>query len=106
MKIKILLETVQKEKVKDYSDHSKKKEMRHQDFPITGIFAHILEDGICEVRCETIKCLGVITQQNKEFLQACRDIIFYMLNDEDDVVRINVILVLVEMMKKVTKVSS
>jgi len=33
--------------VKDYSDQSKKKNMRHSHYPITGIFAHILEDGIC-----------------------------------------------------------
>ena len=51
-------------------------------------------------------CLGKMVEQSKEFLNACRDIIFYMLNDEDDTVRITVIRVLVKMMKKVRKVSS
>lgn len=106
IEIQVLLDTVKRENLNLYSKTSKRKKMRHSHYPITGVFAHILEDGVIKVRCSAILCIGEIVKQSKEFLQSCRDIIFYMLNDEDDSVRINVIRVLVKMMKKVKGVSS
>lgn len=55
---------------------------------IIGCIIHLLEDEFYEIRQCAIKAIKEFSIQNNEFKNSSKDILLYMLNDENDHVRI------------------
>ena len=55
---------------------------------VTGTFVSALEDEFSEIRITAINSIVKLGNQNKNFANESRELLFYLLNDESDLVRI------------------
>lgn len=103
-KEEMILQTIQKEKMEDFSALKQRSDeesqtaanlclKRHKATSLlfynhhVGSIIHLLEDESSKIRTEAVKAMEHLAQ-NARFAQSSREILMYMLNDENDGVRI------------------